>query len=172
MFSLPIACGQFISPLHCCSISLWNQSSQGEERILSEMGHTPLETLKWIENVLFLFIFLLLIFILMFQCCNNEMKKHCSLRNYLLIKNNIKILKCFLSEISVRHLKVLICKWCIVFFQQQPLKEPEYSNVYQRGARRLQRRAGLVQNKVWQCPNEGDKRARCYLSLTFVEVVP
>lgn len=29
------------------------------------------------------------------------------------------------------------------------LKEPEYSNVYQRGTGRLQRGAGLIQNKVW-----------------------
>lgn len=44
------------------------------------------------------------------------------------------------------------------------LKEPEYSNVYQRRARRLQRRAGLIQNKVWQNLKWGERES----SMLFV----
>lgn len=47
-----------------------------------------------------------------------------------------------------KKLKLFLCvTHC--FLPITTLKEPEYSNVYQRGTRRLQRGAGLIQNKVW-----------------------
>lgn len=90
--------------------------------------------------------------------------------------NWIKIFKCrfHLSKLLKVLLKRFLFEVMHSFLSITILKEPEYSNVYQRGARRLQRRAGLVQNKVWRCTynGKGKTRARCYLSLSFVEVVP
>lgn len=37
VFSLPIACGQFISPLHCCRIFLQNQALIGGSVLLEKL---------------------------------------------------------------------------------------------------------------------------------------
>lgn len=66
--------------------------------------------------------------------------------NRLSTKLEVNVQLFFLGK--KRKTKTFLCvTHC--FLPITTLKEPEYSNVYQRGTGRLQRGAGLIQNKVW-----------------------
>lgn len=51
-------------------------------------------------------------------------------------------------------------------------KEPEYSNVYQRGAGLLQRRARVIQYKVHACVGEVQEMGRLYTKQQTPSLVP